>query len=374
MKKFCTVIPISDRASLFKDPCTIPVQLAKYGYDCTFVSFIDISNLTDEEKEYTNNIHLVQLMVDKLNYQRRWCIGTIYIYIWNNAKKIDILNLYFLKNSILYGILYKLLNPHGFLYLKLDIDGYGEKKLDERPFQFFRRFVYRQYLRNIPDLVSAENTFSYRYIYDNYLPNENKLKLVYNGIEIQEDFHISDFEKRDNLILVVGRIGTHQKNHEMILESATKIKDWKDWKICFIGPINPEFSGYLKTYFAQYPELRNNIQFIGPVYNRVKLYSYYNSSKVLCMSSRYESFGIVYAEAQYFGNYIVSTDVVSLYDFIENNQLLGSMVSDSISLASTFSSIITGENDLSEGFAQRILHGKRFQWTTIIKNILPYFE
>jgi len=75
-----------------------------------------------------------------------------------------------------------------------------------------------------------------------------------------------------------------------------------------------------------HPEHADKIELVGSVDDRKTLYEYYNRSKVFCLTSPFESFGIAYAEAMYFGNYIVGNDGHSSFDLLSNDGQLGSKV------------------------------------------------
>ena len=85
------------------------------------------------------------------------------------------------------------------------------------------------------------------------------------------------------------------------------------------------------------------------------------------MSSKYESFGLVYAEAQYFGNYILSTRVSSIDDFVENDSNLGLVVNSAEEMGRAMQEIIDGKNRIDDAFEKRVKHGERFRWSTICK-------
>ena len=71
------------------------------------------------------------------------------------------------------------------------------------------------------------------------------------GLNIKE----RSFEVKENLIITVGRIGTSQKNTEMLLNAVKQI-EWNDWKLCLIGTIEPDFQSTITRFFAEYPQLK----------------------------------------------------------------------------------------------------------------------
>lgn len=54
-------------------------------------------------------------------------------------------------------------------------------------------------------------------------------------------------------MITVGRIGTEQKNNEMLLKVIDKI-DLKDWKIYIIGPYTEQFKRYYDDFIKSNPD------------------------------------------------------------------------------------------------------------------------
>lgn len=128
------------------------------------------------------------------------------------------------------------------------------------------------------------------------------------------------FNKKENKIVTVGRIGTKQKATEILCKAFKKFSVHnQDWKLEIIGPIENEFKPFIANYFKQNPNLRERVTFTGPINNRELLEDYYATSKVFALTSRYEGFPLVLTEAAKFGCFIVSTDLPAVKDLIDNN-------------------------------------------------------
>jgi len=115
------------------------------------------------------------------------------------------------------------------------------------------------------------------------------------------------------------------KNNEMMLRALSQI-NLGNWKMVFVGAINPEFKPYLENWHKSNPELNDKVIFTGEIKDRVELYEWYNKSKIFCMTSWKESFCHSIGEAIYFGNYIIGTEgIVSLRD-LSNNEKYGTII------------------------------------------------
>lgn len=375
---FYIVLPIAEVAALYKDPGMIPAVMNDLGYDAHFVSFLRKQDIPPYAVEFANKIQLETIeLKQKSNTFLPWHSKEILMYLWKHAKEIDILNLYYLKHSILYALCYKLRNPHGVLYIKLDLTPDACKKEETDKIAPIRTGVYKWYLQHVPDVVSAETVSAVQYVQSRYRINYPKLLLIPNGIDDkwiqQNNICIAPFGQRENIILTVGRIGAYDKNNEFMLEALSKT-DLKDWKFIFVGKVVEGFDARINEFYERNASLRDKVVFTGECTDRLKLFEWYNRAKVFCFSSRRESFGIVLAEAQYFGNYILSTPVSSLPDFIGEDERLGKAVRSSSELACEIQSIVDNQNDISLSHAVRLEQGQRYAWSRICRQLKAAFE
>lgn len=313
---FVTVFTETENFHLVKDVGQLPYFMYKTeGYDATLIS-------------YKNNVEypFIDQEVNglKLNFipnKGRFLyfeLGVLY-YLWNHSKSIDVLNLFhFKKDNILYLLIYKLVNPQGKAYIKLDMDILFFKNYNAFLFSNYslKNFILKaltSWIFKLTDLFSVETDQAKDYLLNVYPELQNKLICIPNGIDnlyLDREIPMKAFHEKENIILTVGRIGTQQKNTELLLD-ALKITDLKDWKVYILGPIEESFNKYIADFYREYPQLENKIIFTGNITDRKELFEWYNRAKIFCLTSRWESFGIVFTEALYFGNYIITSPVSS---------------------------------------------------------------
>ena len=175
------------------------------------------------------------------------------------------------------------------------------------------------------------------------MPNGFDEELL-QSLEIKE----RSFEEKENLIITVGRIGTEQKNTEMLLNALQNL-DLKDWKVCLIGPIEPEFHQTINKFYQQNPQKQSQVQCIGNINDKKQLWEWYNRAKVFVLTSNWESYGIVLTEAKRFSNYIISTPVGAATDIIEEERY-GSIINqnDITNLSILLQDIINGDKNINE--------------------------
>ena len=372
---FVTVFTETENFHLVKDVGQLPYFMYKTeGYDATLIS-------------YQNNVEypFIDQEVNglKLNFipnKGRFLyfeLGVLY-YLFNHSKSIAILNLFhFKKDHILYLLIYKLVNPKGKAYIKLDMDILFFKNYNAFLFSNYRikNLILKaltSWIFKLSDLFSVETDQAKDYLLNIYPELRNKLICIPNGVDnlyLDKEIPIKAFQEKENIILTVGRIGTEQKNTELLLD-ALKITDLKDWKVYILGPIEESFKKYIADFYKEYPQLENKVIFTGNITDRKELFDWYNRAKVFCLSSRYEGFPIAFPEALYFGNYLISSPVSSA-EHITSKGKYGTVARAD---AHGFSKAI--QNSIEPGFlsSQRYEEIRRFSkdnftWPGIVKKL-----
>ncbi len=249
-------------------------------------------------------------------------------YLFQNSLHIDLLMCFHWRLETFIIILYhRLFNKTGQIYVKLDTATGIEWDLSYRNFisKTLRKWVYKICLKKV-NLLSCETLLGYQ----NLCGNEDfgamlKQKLVMMPNSFDEP-HLKElnmkersYSQKENLMITVGRLGTHQKNTEMLLNALANM-NLERWKFCFIGPVEESFQTLVSDFFSRYPEKKECVEFVGPQYDKKILWEYYNRAKVFVCTSRWESSGIVFNEAKRFRNYIVSTQVGEAVDLIEERK------------------------------------------------------
>ena len=372
---FVTIFTDTENFHLVKDVGQLPYFMYKTeGYDAELISYKN-----NEDYPYLNN-EVKGLKLNFIPEKGRLFYFELGIvsYLYSFSKSINVLNLFhFKKDHLLYLLLYKILNPKGKAYIKLDMDILF--------FKDYNAFLYSKYsLKNyllkgitkwmfkLTDIFSVETEEARSYLIKVYPELEQKLICIPNGVDnlyLEEEIKLRSWEEKEDIIITVGRIGTHQKNTELFLEALKEV-ELNNWKVYILGPFELPFQTYIDTYFKLNPQLRDKIIFTGNIIDRKELFEWYNRAKIFCLTSRFEGFPITFPEALYFGNYIVSTPVSSALQ-ITNNNLLGKVVKSEVP-----NFALTIQDCMKEGFltAKRyedILQFSRtnFTWPGIVKKL-----
>ena len=373
-KKFVTIFPAAKNVHLTKDVGMIPYILGRdYGYDASLVCF-------------TNGKYPIQkslmpfLRLTLLGENPKYIITRpsfrVMKYLSLNANKIDVLNLYHLTyETILYAVVYRLFYRKGIIYRKFDMDT-DDLIQSKRRYSISRLFLFNFLLGKITDLVSYEVSKAEEVLRTELPELKKKIIHIPNGVDDRGGF-IKDvpripFERKENLIISVGRIGSYQKNNQMLLEALLRV-DLKRWKVVFIGPISDSFYQYISDFFKENPAYEKSILFTGSIEDRTALYSWYNRAKVFCLTSRSECFSLVYPEALFYGNFIITTDVYPSKEIVSSDGV-GWIVDSKTDLSNKIQRIIDEKIDIASTYELRIDHSFTFSWTRILSYLHERIE
>lgn len=330
---FITLFPVAQNVHLIKDVGQIANAVSEYyNFDSTLVCYKNSDEYSNQKTEAKH------LKIDFISPKGKFLFleKAVLSYLKNHAKKIDVLQLFHLtKETIYYALYVAFLNKKAKIYIKMDVYNETLKQdviYSKKPiFQWIHKKAEKQFFKKIT-VISAENPTSLTLLKQKFPTLKNKAILVTNGVNgsfLKTHFPtINSFEEKENIILSVGRIGAVDKNYEMLLDAFMQAK-LTNWKLILVGPIEIAFQEKVNQLFIENQTLKTQIELVGNVENRVELYNYYNRSKLFCLSSPQESFGIAFVEAMYFGNYLIGTTGMSSFEYITNNLIHGAWVNPS---------------------------------------------
>lgn len=294
------------------------------------------------------------------------------IYIFSNAKNIDVLQIFHVTlSSVVYTYMYKLRNKKGKIYLKLDCS----YKLPERIRglnKISRNFLKRFFCKI--DIVSLEQELLYDELLKVAPYLNDKLIKVPNGLDYNylEDIKISyDYDAKENIILNVARIGAKEKRTEMLMEAFASVENIENlpWKLHLIGPIEEEFYDYIEKFYKTYPELKDKVIFKGNIEDRRELFEEYKKAKIFSLTSEFESFGFSFLEAGALGDVIVSTDVGIARELVSRGNGAVVPIDDKEGLTNSFQHYMNAENLKEESLITRELSMEKFDWDKIIEQL-----
>lgn len=282
---------------LWKSQGLIPHYVnKKYGFDVSVVTY--------KNGDYPSAKQLENV---KLEFVKKKYGDTVdgILYIINNAKKIDYLYMYHPKwETLICVFLYKMINPRGKVWLDLDASlhwfEYRKKSVGQRIQTRMRNWI----IKNCCTIVTTSSSKCAEMSKKEY----GRKDILHIPRGCQSIY--SDLSQKRDIILTVGRLGTEQKNTELLINAFVNNKELHNWELVLIGEAEPKFLQFLQKKVRQH-KMEDRIHYIGNINEREKLAEWYAKAKIFVLPSRWESYGIVLAEALLQGAYLVISDSIS---------------------------------------------------------------
>lgn len=287
-------------------------------------------------------------------------------YVWDNARDIDILNVYHLNlSSFLFLLIYKIRKKkNGRGYLKLDMDLKGFKRL----FMFNPVGFIKRRTMDLSDIISVETTVLYEKLKKKY---GSKVIYIPNGFYATGSEPERNYQKED-MILTVGNLGTYPKATDVLLKAFAGAAADNDWVLTLAGPVEESFKSFISEFLSKHEDLRNRIVFTGEIRDKEELSALYKRAKIFVLPSRSESFGIVLLEAASNGDFLVTTTGVPAGRDIYNDGKYGFIVppDDPVMLSGAFVRLMNSKadwNSRASEIADYAWHD--FRWEPIVSRL-----
>jgi glycosyltransferase involved in cell wall biosynthesis len=336
-----------EHVHLGKDVFLTPYYLAKrFGYDLTVVIPDTAPNRALGDTHRGACLHREKLLWkrEKLRVLREI---NFFKFILLHGKSVGVLMLFHLTpKSALQALLFKLVNPAGAVYLKLDMSKDWVVSVQEpRRENFQGRIslaIQRFFLRRV-EVLSCETVEVFTRIRARGLYGisvGDRLDLIPNGFD-------------DDLM---SRLGV-------------QVRSFSEKENLMIGPAEGDFRSRFARFVAENPALEGRLLLLGNIPDKSLLFEYYNRAKIFLLTSRREGFALVFPEALYFGNYIITTDVGGAREITADSSI-GRIVpvEDCARFRSEMVRVIEGKIDLEVSYrASRKLAEGSFSWSSIIR-------
>ena len=314
-----------DNVELVKECIIIPYLLQKnHGYDVTIVGKApaDISAGVYDEKDkdlLSGSAYPFYRYVSGLKF-RLWESGEDKMrikYLLEKSQDIDILYLRGLYDKNYYlAPLYKKLRPDGIVICALDANSSWMDRI------YWYNPGFMEFM-NSCDILTTSCTAMAEFLSIKWPWHIHSIINGFYDLSTNHKEKVS-FDRRENIILTVGRLGTGQKKTEVLLEAFAKIADEiPDWKVYLVGNVDDAFKPYLDDFMKQNSRLKDRIIFTGPVYDRDDLADIYDRSKIYVLSSELEG-GTNNATAEALGRGLVPvTTRIDAYEDITDHGNIG---------------------------------------------------
>ena len=251
--------------------------------------------------------------------------------------------------------------------LGIFLDGYNKERVD-----------CEKLVMSASNIVTTSSIFEEFMISENYTIDKNKIKKITPGVD--KEIFVPELNiERENIFLSIGRIQEQKGQMETInfLDYFRKVEN--NFKCYFVGgPSGKSGEEYLQILkdTVKNLSLESHVEFLDNL-PQIKIKELLNKSKLLIHTSKFETFGLVAAEANAMGVPVLTTNNGSLSEIIENN--LNGYCSESLIDARVNKFVQDMLNDnkkFDEIMLKCIEKSKKYNWistATEIENLYKLF-
>ena len=251
--------------------------------------------------------------------------------------------------------------------LGIFLDGYNKERVD-----------CEKLVMSASNIVTTSSIFEEFMISENYTINKNKIKKITPGVD--KEIFVPELNiERENIFLSIGRIQEQKGQMETInfLDNFRKVES--NFKCYFVGgPSGKSGEEYLQILkdTVKNLSLESHVEFLDNL-PQIKIKELLNKSKLLIHTSKFETFGLVAAEANAMGVPVLTTNNGSLLEIIEDN--LNGYCSDSLIDARVnkfVQDILNDNKKFDEIMLKCIEKSKKYNWistATEIENLYKLF-
>ena len=179
----------------------------------------------------------------------------------------------------------------------------------------------------------------------------------------------------------MGRLGTLEKNTEMLVEAIENIETekLKNWKIYLVGSMTDEFTKWFNERLNVKPYLKNYFIVTGNISDKKELYTLYAKSSVFVLPSRCESWGLALTEAMAFGCFPIVTDCCdAFYEILDiANSNFGKIIptEDKNALINAIEEVLDNKVDyINNGIKAHEFVSENFDWNIVVENLDKYLK
>lgn len=383
---FATFFPGCENIHLTKDIGMIPYVLHRdFGYDAYVIChqngdypyleketpglkmcFFNISRI----RAFTKIFRQKNIGVFKRATEALCTLLEVLPFMVSHGRQIDVLQLFHYKDeSFITGLIYRVVNPKGRIYLKLDLHPGIEDVYNKDPSRLKTSRIY-QLLEF--DFISVESKQLYKFVREKhpyFKEFKNRIYYLPNGVDTKKLLpKVKSFDQKERMILHAGRIGNPQKASEVILEAfAALARDFPGWKLALVGSMESSFEQYFGEFLERNNDIRDRIIYTGFLKDREEVYEYYGRAIIYASPSRFEGLSLASVEAGFFGEVALSSNIPSARDLTDNGRL-GYLcpVDDTECFTRTLRHMLSNEDELREkSVAVEEYISRNFDWNEI---------
>ena len=284
--------------------CEMAIQMKAMGHDVYFIAHPDgkvISSLQEK------NINIIPFRIGNLSFLNHFKIRQITISLQDINPEVIVLNMPSDLKSI--GIAASRAGIKNIIYRRGSAIPVRNTK--------FNRYLFKNVVSGI--ITNSEATKNTILQNNPELFDPEKIQVIYNGIDLHEfnNQETQNLIPKDDKKIILGNAArlSRQKGHEILFDIANILKERKiNYHLYLAGSGEKEVQ--LKK-LAEKLELRNNITFLGFVKN---MKSFMEGIDIFLLTSEWEGFGYVLAEAMACSKPSIAFDISSNPELIDDGK------------------------------------------------------
>ena len=195
---------------------------------------------------------------------------------------------------------------------------------------------------------------------DNTGIRREKVHCVGGGANVPKEL-INSTKKQGNKFLFVGK-DFERKNGKLVLDAFSKLRDQYDdkFELYIAGP----------NVWPMKEDIPQGVHFLG-LKSTTELAEYFNICDVFVMPSKFEAYGIVFAEALIYGLPIIGRDAFAMRDFVQQGKNGFLLESNSVEeLAKLMYDAITDSNMRNYVIANKEKYLEKYSWKAVVERML----
>lgn len=224
------------------------------------------------------------------------------------------------------------------------------------------------------DIVFTVSQFSKNKILELLKIKENRVFLVYNGIDFTKFKPSNEFnclESKEKFILYVGPLDEH-KNITLLIDAYSKLpKEVKnEYKLVLAGFSVDALK--FKNILKKYPIDKKNIEAIGYI-SDPQLVALLQSCRLFVFPSLYEGFGLPVAEAMACGALVITSNETAMPELVASDDVLFNP-RNSDELKNKIEYFLNDKKDFNSVITLSLDKIKKFDWKESAKVVLSIFK
>jgi glycosyltransferase involved in cell wall biosynthesis len=210
-------------------------------------------------------------------------------------------------------------------------------------------------------------------ILNSYNINEDKVKVIYNGLDSKYNTLNNENLNKENYLLSFGSNEPRKNTELMIKVYSTLLKNYNDMndiKLILYG-----FRGYEESNakkLIKELKLENNIKVYQYITDEMLL-KLYRKAKIFCFLSSFEGFGLPIIESMSQGTPVVALDNSSITEIVGDSGILVKN-QEASNIANEIHNLYNDSNSYNDFVNKGLENIKRFNWDISVKSLNKDFE